>query len=77
MTMFISEDNLNVPTPNGMISATVVLTGGTLAEHGIHGDLAAYVGVGNIPWIMKNGRKLSFAEAKAHFPTLEEADYRK
>jgi hypothetical protein len=77
MTTIIGTDNLNIPTYGKTLAATVVLTGGTMYKAGYKGDVAAYVGLGEVDWVVKFGRKMNFQEAKAHFPNLKESDYRK
>lgn len=47
-----------------------------LVEGGI-GDYAAYQGLGDRPeWVARFGDKICFAEAKVHFPGIEEEKYR-
>ena len=60
------------PTQNGMgcTPSTTVLVAGAV------GDYAAYTGHGHPNWVAKHGDKISFVEAKCHFPTIEEANYR-
>jgi len=43
---------------------------------GAIGDYACYVGAGNPAWIARHGDKLSFIEARCHFPYIEEEKYR-
>lgn len=54
----------------GCVGIFTVLVGGAI------GDYAAYVGQGHPNWVAKHGDKLSFTEARCHFPTIEEANYR-
>lgn len=52
------------------VEVLVVLVGGRI------GDYAAYVGSGSDEWVKSWGNKLSFEEAKVHFPGLDSARYR-
>ena len=45
-------------------------------KEGSIGDYAAYVGCGQPEWVAAHGDKLSFDEARIHFPYLDEAKYR-
>jgi len=51
-------------------TVTVVLVSGAI------GDYAAYVGFGVPEWVARFGDKLSFEEARCHFPGIEEKRYR-
>jgi hypothetical protein len=52
------------------INIVVVLVEGDI------GDYAAYIGEGPPEWVAQYGDKLSFVEAKIHFPGIEKEKYR-
>lgn len=60
------------PTQNGLgcMGTVTVLVAGAI------GDYAAYTGHGHPHWVALHSDKISFAEAKCHFPSIEEANYR-
>lgn len=69
----IAADRRSLPMqhhPNGRIDMTVVLARGEV-------DVAAYRGIGDDWFIARSGDKLTYAEARAHFPYLPEAWYRR
>ena len=55
----------------GRASITAVLV------EGVVGDYAVYVGFGSPEYIAQHGDKLSFDEAKMHFPGIEKENYRR
>ena len=54
----------------GYIEVIVVLVEGTI------GDYAAYIGEGRPEWVAAFGNKISFREAREHFPNIIEDKYR-
>jgi len=54
----------------GYVDITVVLVEGTI------GDYAAYIGEGSQEWVARFGNKISFDEARIHFPSVVEDKYR-
>lgn len=56
--------------PFRIIDITAVLTKDEI------GQLAVYLGIGDVDFIAKFGTKLCYTEALHYYPMLEEADYR-
>lgn len=48
----------------------------TVLVEGVIGDYAAYQGIGSDQWVAAHGNKLSFTEARCHFPGITESKYR-
>lgn len=69
----LGVDERFYPIKNGLgcMCTCTVLVGGAI------GDYAAYVGHGDPKWVAEHGDKISFAEAKVHFPSIEESRYRR
>jgi hypothetical protein len=58
-------------TPSGGINYKVVLVEGNA------NDYSAYIGAGSEKWVAAHGDKLSFTEARFHFPFINEKKYRR
>lgn len=43
---------------------------------GAIGDYACYAGYGSPEWVARHGEKVSFAHARAIFPTIDQSRYR-
>lgn len=68
---YAREAEPDAPARDEQSTVTVVLVGGGA------NDYAAYVGIGSPSFVARHGDKLSFEEARIHFPVgLEKDRYR-
>ena len=72
MNKVLNFDRVAYPSQSAMLE--VVLT--AVLTEGIIGDHAVYIGHGSPEWVARHGNKLTYRRAVAHFPFLEEGNYR-
>lgn len=65
-----------IEVPDDLINKTTIVTAAVLVAGEI-GDYACYIGHSEDPeWIADFGNKISFEEARCHFPGIEKEKYR-